>query len=167
MFRALCLPRHWKYHTLLNCWSPRNLLCPALSSPTDPRKEWQFRELFVGMWRWCDSSYQGYQGILAMQRSKMIFSGHSCIVPSPEVLQDSPHLPLSGCSSDGGSTMSTITTPAVTNGDLIHIHAMQWQPVYKQNSSGCSTNVQGKVRSKTGRNQTRDLMSHLLPAHTS
>lgn len=37
-----------------------------------------------------------------MQCPKMIFGEHSCIIPSPEQLRVSPHLPLGSCSSDDG-----------------------------------------------------------------
>lgn len=49
------------------------------------------------MWQ----KYLEYWGIFAVQRPRMIFSGCSTIVLSPEWLQVSPHPPLSSCSSSG------------------------------------------------------------------
>lgn len=66
-----------------------------------------------------------------------------------------------------GDARSTIPTTAVTNGDLIHMHAMQQQPAIKPEQLRMLNKHTGKDGVKSGRNQTRDFVSHLPPAHTT
>lgn len=86
---ALCLPWHLKCNILLNCYSPRNLLHPALSSLTEGQKEWQFREISVGIWGWCGSSIMDIGEFWPCNAPKW-FSVDNYIASSPEQLQVPP-----------------------------------------------------------------------------
>lgn len=120
------------------------------------------------MWRWCDSNIvdawiSKSLRILVTQCSKMIFSGHSCIIPSPEWLQVSPDPPLGGCFSDDGkrcniSNYYHSNDPWGPNAQTCNVH------LRNLNSSGCLTNTGERQVQRVGVCQTRNFMSHLQPA---
>lgn len=81
--------------TILNCWAP---VTPGSKFPN-----WNTKGMAVQRATHWDvemvwKKNLGYWGILVVRCPQMIFSEHSCSVPSPEWLQVSPYL-LSSCSS--------------------------------------------------------------------
>lgn len=133
--------------TILNCWAP---VTPGSKFPN-----WNTKGMAVQRATHWDvemvwKKNLGYWGILVMRYPQMIFSEHSCSVPSPEWLHVSPYL-LSSCSSSEKNNKGKKKKKAimvVTNGDLIHIYTIQQQPVVLQTAQDAQHYVRGKVGSE-------------------
>lgn len=104
-----------------------------------------------------------------MQCPKMICSGHSCIVPSPEQLQVSPHLPLSGCSSDDRRRREINNYYHSSNQWGPNTHACSAMPTSNTTQTAQDAQQTYRVRGvqRVGDYQTRDFMLHPQPANTT